>query len=218
MSEGHERLYARHAKRGFDVVFATLVILAGALPAAVLSIWIKLDSRGPVFYRQERVGRNGRPFHMFKFRSMVVGAEHKGAGILVEKNDPRVTRVGNLLRRTSLDELPQILNILVGEMSVIGPRPGLDYQLAKYTPDQRRRLLVRPGVTGWAQVHGRNAIPWDERIRFDLEYVERVTLAMDVRILLRTVRVVSSGGDRIAAKDYFKEKAGGTDGDSSQSG
>jgi lipopolysaccharide/colanic/teichoic acid biosynthesis glycosyltransferase len=147
------------------------------------------------------------PFQFIKFRTMVVGAEKIGAGILCVKDDPRVTSIGRFLRRFSLDELPQLFNVLRGEMSVIGPRPGLDYQAQKYTPEQRRRLTVLPGITGWAQVNGRNALSWEERIRLDVQYVERLSLGMDIRILFRTARTVVAGGDMLAAKDYFKDKA-----------
>lgn len=204
-------VYARFGKRAFDLLFGSTLLVVGIVPALLVALAIRLDSKGPVLYFQERIGRNGRPFRMAKFRSMVVGAETKGAGILVEKNDARVTRVGRWLRRTSLDETPQLLNILKGDMSVIGPRPGLDYQAAQYTDEQRRRLLVRPGVTGWAQVHGRNAIPWDDRIRYDVAYVDNLSLAMDLRILARTAGVVSKGSGQIAAKDYFREKSSARD-------
>ena len=158
---------------------------------ALFALLIKLTSRGPVFYVQERIGKDGVPFRFIKFRTMVVGAETHGAGILCLKNDPRVTAVGRLLRRSSLDELPQLINVLRGEMSVIGPRPGLAYQVKEYTPDQRRRLTVLPGITGWAQVNGRNAITWDERIKRDIEYVERLSPRMDLLVLLSHPR-----GDR----------------------
>ena len=147
------------------------------------------------------------PFRFIKFRTMVVGAETHGAGILCLKDDPRVTAVGRLLRRSSMDELPQLFNVLRGEMSVVGPRPGLAYQVKEYTPEQRRRLTVLPGITGWAQVNGRNAISWDERIKRDIEYVERLSLRMDLLVLRRTLGAIVRSDTLIAEKDHFKEKA-----------
>ena len=199
-------LYRRFGKRLFDLAMA-IVGLALLSPLLVLiALAIKLTSRGPVLYVQERIGRDGIPFPFIKFRTMVVGAETQGAGILCLKDDPRVTRIGRLLRRFSLDEAPQLVNVLRGEMSVIGPRPGLDYQVRAYTPFQRRRLTVLPGITGWAQVNGRNAIAWDQRIVRDVEYVERLSLAMDLRILRRTLRAVLASDSLIAERDYFKSK------------
>jgi lipopolysaccharide/colanic/teichoic acid biosynthesis glycosyltransferase len=200
-------LYRTFGKRALDLALslAVSVLLAPAL--LLIALAIKLTSKGPIFYRQERIGKEGRPFQFVKFRTMIVGAEKVGAGILCVRDDPRVTSVGRVLRRFSLDELPQIFNVLRGEMSIIGPRPGLAYQAQKYTPAQRRRLTILPGITGWAQVNGRNSLSWDERIRLDLQYVERMSLMMDLRILLRTARTVIGGGDMLAAKDYFADKA-----------
>ena len=144
---------------------------------------MKLTSRGPVLYVQERIGKASVPFRFIKFRTMVVGAEKQGAGILCLKDDPRVTTLGRILRRYSLDELPQLFNVLRGDMSLIGPRPGLAYQVKEYTPFQRRRLTVLPGISGWAQVNGRNAITWDERITRDVEYVERLSFTMDLDLV-----------------------------------
>ena len=198
--------YRRYGKRVFDLALAVpgLVLLSPLL--CLIAVAIKLTSRGPVFYVQERIGRNAVPFPFIKFRTMVVGAESQGAGILCLKDDPRVTRVGRFLRRFSLDEAPQLVNVVRGEMSLIGPRPGLAYQLRAYTPFQRRRLTVLPGITGWAQVNGRNAIAWDQRIVRDVEYVERLSFAMDLRILCRTVRVVLDSDSMIAKADYFKTR------------
>ena len=177
---------------------------------ALFALLIKLTSRGPVFYVQERIGKDGAPFRFIKFRTMVLGAETHGAGILCLKDDPRVTAVGRLLRRSSMDELPQLFNVLRGEMSVVGPRPGLAYQVKEYTPEQRRRLTVLPGITGWAQVNGRNAINWDERIKRDIEYVERLSLRMDLLVLRRTLGAIVRSDTLIAEKDHFKEKAAKT--------
>ncbi|MBM3285920.1 MAG: sugar transferase [Candidatus Eisenbacteria bacterium] len=198
--------YARFGKRPLDLVIAAFaLILAGPL-MLLISCLIKIEDGGPVLYRQERIGRGGRPFDLLKFRSMVPGAETKGAGILVEKGDSRITRVGRVLRRLSLDELAQVLNVIRGDMSVVGPRPGLRYQVEQYDEEQKGRLLVRPGITGWAQIKGRGAIRWPERIRLDLEYVARLSLWMDLSIILRTAPLLLSGADQISDIDYWKTK------------
>ena len=150
---------------------------------------IRLDSPGPAFFRQERIGQGGRPFVAVKFRSMVDKATTMGLGLNVAADDSRITRVGRFLRHTSLDELPQLFHILNGEMSLVGPRPTLPYQVAAYDAFQRRRLEVKPGITGWAQVNGRNAIPWEERIKLDVWYVDNWSLGLDLAILLRTLKV-----------------------------
>jgi len=185
-------LYRRYVKRLLDIVlsFMGLVVLLPLM--AVIAICIRLTSDGPALFLQERIGLHGKPFRMIKFRSMVVGAEHMGAGYGMEKDDPRITRIGKWLRTTSLDELPQLWNILVGAMSIVGPRPGLPYQVASYTQGQARRLSVRPGVTGWAQIHGRNEIPWSKRIQLDLWYVDNLSLAVDLSIVFGTVLVILS--------------------------
>lgn len=199
--------YRRFGKRTLDVVLAALVMVALSPLFLIIAAAIKLTSKGPAFYTKERIGWKGRPFPFIKFRTMVVGSENAGAGVLCLKNDSRVTRVGRALRRFSLDELPQLINVLRGEMSLIGPRPGLAYQVREYTSEQRRRLEVLPGITGLAQVNGRNAIPWDERIRFDVEYADRLSLMLDLRILAGTAKAVVFRENLIAEKDYFKERA-----------
>ena len=156
-------------------------------------IAVKLEDGGPVFYRQRRVGLRGAEFELLKLRTMQVGAESRGAGFAVNENDPRITRVGRLLRRLSLDELPQLWNVVRGDMSLIGPRPTLAYQVERYTPRQRRRLDVKPGITGWAQVHGRAALPWEDRIELDVWYVEHRSPWLDLRILARTPLALFSG-------------------------
>jgi lipopolysaccharide/colanic/teichoic acid biosynthesis glycosyltransferase len=181
-------------RRTLDIALSALALLLAAPPLALACLAIRLESPGPAIYRQRRVGRHGRPFDVLKLRTMVDGAEHIGAGLAIDANDSRVTRVGALLRRTSLDELPNLLNVLRGEMSLIGPRPTLPVQVAQYTPRQRERPRIRPGITGWAQVNGRASLPWSERIELDLYYVEHRSLALDLRILLRTPALVLGGG------------------------
>jgi lipopolysaccharide/colanic/teichoic acid biosynthesis glycosyltransferase len=179
--------------RALDVAGASLGLVLASPFLAASALAIKLTDRGPVLYRQERVGLNGEPFELLKLRTMVVGAETQGAGWAVNKGDPRITRVGRLLRRLSLDELPQLWNVVRGEMSLIGPRPTLRYQVDKYTERQRRRLEVKPGITGWAQIHGRAALPWEERIELDVWYVEHRTPWLDARILVRTPLALFGG-------------------------
>jgi lipopolysaccharide/colanic/teichoic acid biosynthesis glycosyltransferase len=173
-------------------VSATLLALSAPL-LAVAAAAIRLESPGPAIYRQRRIGKDGHPFEVLKLRTMVHGAEHIGAGLAINEHDSRVTRMGALLRRTSLDELPNLLNVLRGEMSLIGPRPTLPAQVASYTPRQRGRLAIRPGITGWAQVNGRATLPWSERIELDLHYIEHRSLALDLRILWRTLAIVLGG-------------------------
>jgi lipopolysaccharide/colanic/teichoic acid biosynthesis glycosyltransferase len=180
-------------RRLFDFVVAgaALVLASPILLAAIVAI--RLESRGSAFYRQRRVGRDGEPFDIFKLRTMVTGAEHVGAGLAVSEGDTRITRTGRLLRRTSLDELPNLLNVLRGEMSIVGPRPTVPVQVDRYTERQRGRLSVKPGITGWAQVHGRTKLPWDERIELDLWYIEHRSWRLDLEILRRTLAMVTTG-------------------------
>jgi len=173
-------------RRLFDVVGAALLLLLAAPLLAVAALAIKLEDRGPVLYRQTRVGRDGADFELLKLRTMVVGAETMGAGLAVNHGDPRITRAGRLLRKLSLDELPQLWNVVRGEMSVIGPRPTLRYQVDQYDERQRHRLDVKPGITGWAQVNGRAALPWADRIELDVWYVEHRSPRLDLQILART--------------------------------
>lgn len=177
----------RIAKRSLDIVVGAVGLALLALPFAAIALAIRLDDRGPVFFRQERVGKGGRLFRVWKFRTMVVDAVSKGLGVTVAARDERITRVGRLLRATGVDELPQLLNVLTGEMSLVGPRPTLAYQVERYTPFQRRRLDVRPGVTSLAVVRGRNALSWNERIELDVWYIDHWTLALDIRILVQTL-------------------------------
>ena len=168
-----------------------LALTSPVLAAAALAI--KLEDGGPVLFRQTRVGKGGKDFELLKLRSMSVGAEHLGAGFAIDRGDSRITRVGRFLRRTSIDELPQLWNVLRGEMSVIGPRPTLRYQVDRYSARQRRRLDVRPGLTGWAQVNGRATLSWDDRIELDVWYVEHRSPAVDLKILLRTPLALFGG-------------------------
>ncbi|MGH3132234.1 MAG: sugar transferase [Gaiellaceae bacterium] len=169
-----------------DVVVAGAGLVLASPILGLAALATKLDSRGPVFYRQTRVGKDGEDFEVLKLRTMVVGAEKLGLGYAVDEGDARITRVGSILRRTSIDELPQLWNILRGDMSVIGPRPTLRYQVDQYDEHQLRRLEVRPGLTGWAQVNGRASLPWTERIELDVWYVENRSPRIDLEILLRT--------------------------------
>jgi lipopolysaccharide/colanic/teichoic acid biosynthesis glycosyltransferase len=180
-------------RRAVDIVGAGLALLLASPLLFLAALAIKLEDRGPVLYRQRRVGRLGEEFDLLKLRTMVVGAEKQGAGLAVNEGDPRITRAGRLLRRLSLDELPQLWNVVRGEMSLIGPRPTLAYQVERYTPRQRRRLEVKPGITGWAQVQGRARVPWDDRIELDVWYVEHRSLWLDLRILARTPMALFTG-------------------------
>jgi lipopolysaccharide/colanic/teichoic acid biosynthesis glycosyltransferase len=194
-------------RRVVDVIVsgALLVLSSPVLALAVLAI--RLESSGHPIYRQRRVGLDGRPFDVLKLRTMVDGAEHIGAGLAINVNDSRITRVGAFLRRTSLDELPNLLNVLRGEMSLIGPRPTLPVQVEQYNERQRGRLLVKPGITGWAQVNGRTSLPWSERIELDLYYIANRSLLLDLRILWRTVAIVLGGSG------LYKGQAGGWEGE-----
>jgi len=180
-------------RRALDVVLAAALLVVTAPLLALAALAIRLESRGPVFYRQLRVGKGGQPFELWKLRTMVPGAESMGAGIYVLEGDPRITRTGRLLRRFSLDELPNLVNVLRGEMSIVGPRPTVQGQVERYTDRQRRRLEVRPGITGWAQINGRTSLPWPERIELDVWYVEHRSLRLDLRILARTARMLATG-------------------------
>jgi lipopolysaccharide/colanic/teichoic acid biosynthesis glycosyltransferase len=179
--------------RAADVAIATLALLATAPVSLVVAAAIWLDDRRPLIYRQPRIGRRGRRFELLKFRTMYAGSDPVGLGMEVSPGDPRVTRIGGLLRRLSVDELPNLINVLRGEMSIVGPRPTLPTHVPLYTERQRRRLAVKPGVTGWAQVNGRIGIPWEARIELDVWYVDHRSPRLDLRILARTVRLVLTG-------------------------
>jgi lipopolysaccharide/colanic/teichoic acid biosynthesis glycosyltransferase len=172
--------------RARDAVGALVLLLLSSPLLLLAAVAIFLEDRGPVLYRQRRVGKDGTDFELLKLRTMIVGAEKVGAGYAVNEGDTRITRVGRTLRRASLDELPQLWNVVRGEMALVGPRPTLRYQVERYSERQRRRLDVRPGITGWAQINGRAALPWDERIELDVWYVEHRSALLDLKIILRT--------------------------------
>jgi lipopolysaccharide/colanic/teichoic acid biosynthesis glycosyltransferase len=180
-------------KRAIDISIALPLVVLTAPLVALLALAVRLESPGDPIYRQTRVGRHGDLFEIYKLRTMVYGAEFTGAGLAIAAGDPRITRLGTLLRRYSLDELPNLWNVLRGEMSIVGPRPTLKDQVDEYTERQRGRLAVKPGITGWAQINGRASLPWPERIEMDLWYVEHRSVALDLRILARTLGQVASG-------------------------
>jgi lipopolysaccharide/colanic/teichoic acid biosynthesis glycosyltransferase len=180
-------------RRAFDVLVAGTALLVTSPVLALAIVAIRLESPGHPIYHQRRIGRDGKPFDVLKLRTMVAGAESMGSGLAVNEGDPRITRVGAVLRRFSIDELPNLVNVLRGDMAIIGPRPTVPVQVEQYTQRQRGRLAVKPGITGWAQVNGRTSLPWDERIELDLWYVEHRTWRLDLRILLRTAAIVFGG-------------------------
>jgi lipopolysaccharide/colanic/teichoic acid biosynthesis glycosyltransferase len=180
-------------KRALDLLIAGVGAVLSAPLVALLALAIRLESPGHAIYRQARVGKDGKLFEIYKLRTMVRGAEFTGAGLAIQEGDDRITRVGSFLRRYSLDELPNLWNVLRGEMSIVGPRPTLEVQVLQYTDRQRRRLEVKPGITGWAQINGRASLPWTERIELDIWYVEHQSLLLDLKILARTWRLVVRG-------------------------
>jgi lipopolysaccharide/colanic/teichoic acid biosynthesis glycosyltransferase len=180
-------------RRSFDIIVASSALVATSPLLAAALVAIVLESRGHPIYRQRRIGLDGRPFDVIKLRTMVLGAESMGAGMAVNENDPRITRVGALLRRFSVDELPNLINVLRGDMSIVGPRPTIPVQVERYDERQLGRLSVRPGITGWAQVNGRTSLPWSERIELDLYYVEHRSWRLDLEIILRTARILVTG-------------------------
>jgi len=190
-------------RRALDLVIAGAGSALTAPVVALLALAVRLESSGHPIYTQTRVGKDGALFEIYKLRTMVSGAEFTGAGLAIQEGDDRITRLGRFLRRYSLDELPNLWNVLRGEMSIIGPRPTLQVQVDQYTARERGRLAVKPGITGWAQVNGRASVPWSERIELDLWYVEHRTLALDLEILVRTVRMVVTG------QGLYKGETGG---------
>jgi len=192
-------------RRAFDIAVAGTALLLTSPLVAIAIVAIRLESPGHPIYRQRRVGQDGRPFDVLKLRTMVQGAEGMGAGMAVNEGDPRITRVGAILRRYSIDELPNLVNVLRGEMAVIGPRPTIPVQVEQYTERQRGRLALKPGITGWAQVNGRATLPWSERIELDLWYIEHRSWRLDLQILLKTARMVLQGAG------LYKGASGGWD-------
>ncbi|MBQ4562276.1 MAG: sugar transferase [Clostridia bacterium] len=191
-------MYKGFFKRLADIILSVFGTLILWLPMAIVALLIKLDSPGPVLFRQKRLGVGGKEFEILKFRSMKIDSEHTGSGVYSGKGDPRVTRIGRIIRATSIDELPQLFNILKGEMSFIGPRPPLTYHpwpIEQYTDEQRRMFEVRPGITGWAQINGRKCVEWNERIKMNVWYVDHVSLWLDMKIFFLTIFKVFSNAD-----------------------
>lgn len=186
-------MYRDYIKRVIDVVLSMILLIILSPVLLITAIVIKIDSKGPIIFKQERIGKAGEVFKIYKFRSMVVGAEHTGTGVYSKKDDARVTKVGKFIRKTSIDELPQLVNILVGQMSFIGPRPVLTYhpwKYEEYTEEQLKRFEVLPGITGWAQIHGRKTVEWPTRLEYDAYYVENLSFKLDLEILVKTFLVV----------------------------
>ena len=200
----------QHIKRAMDILFSSILLLLGAIPMIVVALLVKLDSKGPVIFKQERLGVNGKVFKMYKFRSMIVNAEHQGSGVYSGKGDSRVTRMGRVLRATSIDELPQLINIFKGEMSFIGPRPALTYHpwtYEEYTTEQKKMFAVRPGITGWAQVNGRKEVEWPRRIELNVWYVEHMSFGLDMKIFFRTIFKVITNADNVNSTETAKRES-----------
>lgn len=200
-------MYRNGIKRGFDCIISILVLTIGAVPMLIVAILIKLDSPGPVLFKQERIGKNGKVFKILKFRSMYQGAEHTGSGVYSGTGDSRVTRVGRFLRASSIDELPQAINILRGDMALIGPRPPLTYHpwpYEEYTKEQKRMFEVRPGITGWAQVCGRKNVEWHKRIRMNVWYIDHISFRLDMRIFLMTIYKILRNDDNANVGETVK--------------
>lgn len=191
-------------KRFIDVTIAIIALIVLFPILVITAIFIKLDSKGPILFKQERLGRWGRPFQIYKFRSMCVGAERIGSGVYSYNGDIRITKVGRVIRATSIDELPQLWNIIIGDMALIGPRPALTYHpwpFEQYTDEQKHMFDVRPGVTGWAQVNGRKEVPWPERIQLNCEYVERISFTFDMKIFFMTIfKVLTNANNKNTTK------------------
>lgn len=191
-------MYKNGIKRILDLAVAVLGLLICSIPMAIVALLIRLESPGPAIFRQQRIGKDGKPFEFLKFRSMCQGAEHTGSGVYSGKGDARVTRIGRILRATSIDELPQLINILKGDMSLIGPRPPLTYHpwpIEEYTDAQKRMFEVRPGITGWAQVNGRKGVEWHRRIELNVWYVDHVSFLLDMKIFFLTIYKVFRNED-----------------------
>lgn len=194
-------MYKKFIKRGLDILFSLVALIVFIIPMLIVAIAIKLDSPGEVLFKQERIGKDGKVFKIYKFRSMCVGAEKIGSGVYSGKDDARVTRVGKIIRATSIDELPQLVNVLKGDMSFIGPRPPLTYHpwpYGEYTEEQKEMFAVRPGITGWAQVNGRKKVEWHKRIELNIWYVNNVSLWLDIKILFLTIFKVLANEDNLS--------------------
>ena len=193
-------MYRQFGKRTIDCILSALALVLLSPLLLIVAIAVKLDSKGPILFEQKRLGLHGKEFFILKFRSMTVNAEHTGSGVYSDDNDPRVTRVGKFIRATSIDELPQLVNILRGDMAIVGPRPPLTYHpwpIDQYTEEQMEMFSVRPGITGWAQVHGRKTVEWHERIRLNVWYTQHVSFRLDVKILFMTVFKVLRNDDNV---------------------
>ena len=202
-------MYNRVIKRIIDIIIALLVLIIGAIPMLIVAMLIKLESPGPVLFKQERIGRGGKVFKIIKFRSMCVNAEHTGSGVYSGKGDARVTKVGRVIRATSIDELPQFINVLKGEMSLIGPRPPLTYHpwpIEEYTKEQLRMFDVRPGLTGWAQVNGRKEVEWHKRIELNVWYVDHVSFGLDFKIFFMTIFKIFTNADNANTGETVKKQ------------
>lgn len=200
--------YKKYVKRGLDLLIAIPVLIVAAIPMLITALLIKLDSPGPVLFKQERIGKGGKVFRMLKFRSMCVNAEHTGSGVYSGKNDSRVTRVGKIIRATSIDELPQLINVLRGDMSLLGPRPPLTYHpwpFEEYTEEQKRMFDVRPGFSGWAQVHGRKDVEWHHRIELNCWYVDHIRFSLDAKIFWITIGNVLANKDNENVGETLKK-------------
>lgn len=200
-------MYKKAFKRLLDLFMATVILIICSLPMLIVTLLIKIDSPGPAVFKQKRLGKNGKVFTMYKFRSMKQNSEHTGSGVYSGKGDTRVTKLGKILRATSIDELPQLVNIIKGDMSFIGPRPPLTYHPWKweeYTDEQKRMFEVRPGLTGWAQVHGRKNLEWNERIRLNVWYVDNVSFWLDIKIFFLTIFKVLTSADNQSNGDTLK--------------
>ena len=186
-------MYKRFGKRLIDTVLSLIALVILSPLLLITALAVKISSPGPVLFKQQRLGLYGKVFTIYKFRSMTDGAEHTGSGVYSGKGDARVTKVGKIIRATSIDELPQLINIIVGDMAIVGPRPPLTYHpwpVEQYTEEQFHMFDVRPGITGWAQVHGRNLSSWEERFAYDVDYVDHISFALDVKIIFMTIRCV----------------------------
>ena len=202
-------MYNRVVKRIIDIIIALLVLIVGAIPMLIVALLIKIESPGPVLFKQERIGRGAKVFKIIKFRSMCVNAEHTGSGVYSGKGDARVTKVGRVIRATSIDELPQFINVLKGEMSLIGPRPPLTYHpwpIEEYTDEQLRMFDVRPGLTGWAQVNGRKDVEWHKRIELNVWYVDHISFGLDFKIFFMTIFKIFTNADNANTGETVKKQ------------